>query len=111
MGGWARADGNGAGLGIPSAFALIGSPGSSSPYYQPVGMATASGKKEKPPSVITSCSAPETSQEPRTNAHREAPWAPIWEKALGFPPPLPGGEGRHTNPEGWGLALFAVGHG
>lgn len=37
---------NGAGLGIPSAFALIGSPGSFSPCYQLVGMATASGKKE-----------------------------------------------------------------
>lgn len=56
-------------------------------------------------------SAPETSQETRTNAHREAPWAPTCEKGLGLPPPPPGEEGRHTDPEGWGLALFAVGYG
>lgn len=64
-----------------------------------VGVATASGKKEK--NLLQSaqpadCSAPKTSQETRMNAHTELPWhkASACEKCSGFPPRFPREEGR-----------------
>lgn len=94
-----EAFGNGAGLGNPHylcpnwvsrfLFTLLSA----------VGVATASGKKEK--NLLQSaepaeCSAPKTSQETRMNAHRELPWhkASACEKCSGFPPRFPREEGR-----------------
>lgn len=108
---WAEeAFGNGAGLGIP----LCLCPNWVSRFLLTLLSARWHGnslREERETSfnhhiLQSECSAPETSQETRTNAHIEAPCALTCEKGLEFLPPPPGEEG-HTDPEGWGLALFA----
>lgn len=110
-----EAFGNGAGLGNPHylcpnwvsrfLFTLLSA----------VGVATASGKKEK--NLLQSaepaeCSAPKTSQETRMNAHRELPWhkASACEKYSGFPPRFPPGKKEGSRPSGLGAGFACSPH-